>query len=411
MRVLMGFAEAVPAPEVALNLHDHGFDVTAFARTDSGCPLGALSFVKIVEVPPPERGVDQALDGLQQACQVADADLVMPLCDPSLWALDQLARNGGIPQGVRLLMPGPLAVRVALDKRLQIEAARAVGLRAPPTLFVEPRGSIADWDRFPCVAKPAEAVTIKHGRSGKGENMFFSETDQLANWCMQQCSGSYLVQPYIRGTGEGVFGVVRNGRVLAWSGHRRLRLNNPAGGAASAVEAQQTDAATRRQVQDFLRACHWEGMFMVEFLRDQAGTLWFMELNGRAWGSMALACRQGFNYPAWSAKMAVDPGFEPTIPEAIGECRVRHLGWEVLHLLFALRGPPMRALSPGWPPRRTALRQVLSYDGLSSFYNFHPRYPWFFVRDAVWHLRSILRGRLNFKRLVHHIARIISRPS
>ncbi|MGF1611918.1 MAG: hypothetical protein ACFCUQ_21140, partial [Kiloniellales bacterium] len=359
---------------------------------------------------PPERSIEQALDSLRQACQAADADLAMPLDDLSLWAFDQLAGNGGIPLNVRLLMPGPRAVQLALDKRLQIEAALAVGLRVPPTLIVEPGGSAPDWHRFPCVAKPAEAVTIEGGRSGRGKIMLFTEADQFASWCMDQCGAPYLVQPFVRGTGEGVFGMVRDGRVLGWSGHRRLRMMNPAGSGASACEAHQPDATTRRQVQEFLRACNWEGMFMVELLRDEAGTLWFMELNGRPWGSMALACRQGFNYPAWSVKMALDPGFEPTIPEAIGERRMRHLGLEIMHLLFVLRGPPTRALSTAWPRRRTAFREVLSYGGLSSFYNFHPRYPWYFLRDAVWRVRFLLRGRKRFMRLMRHVMRAEIRP-
>ena len=43
-------------------------------------------------------------------------------------------------------------------------------------------------------------------------------------------------------------------------------------------------------------------MFMLELLRDAAGTPWFMEVNGRPWGSMALAVRRGFDYPVWAVR-------------------------------------------------------------------------------------------------------------
>ena len=53
----------------------------------------------------------------------------------------------------------------------------------------------------------------------------------------------------------------------------------------------------------------WRGMFMLEFLRAKDGTAWFMELNGRPWGSMALARRSGLEYPAWALRQLNDSRF------------------------------------------------------------------------------------------------------
>jgi hypothetical protein len=49
----------------------------------------------------------------------------------------------------------------------------------------------------------------------------------------------------------------------------------------------------------FLKGCNWRGLFMIELLRDPSENLWFIEFNARAWGSMALARRLGFEYPAF----------------------------------------------------------------------------------------------------------------
>ena len=38
----------------------------------------------------------------------------------------------------------------------------------------------------------------------------------------------------------------------------------------------------------------------------RVGPAWFVELNGRPWGSMALARRQGLEYPAWQVTLALD---------------------------------------------------------------------------------------------------------
>ena len=51
---------------------------------------------------------------------------------------------------------------------------------------------------------------------------------------------------------------------------------------------------------------------MIELLRDRDGVAWFMELNGRTWGSLALARRLGLEYPAWAALDALGIAAPPS---------------------------------------------------------------------------------------------------
>jgi len=77
-------------------------------------------------------------------------------------------------------------------------------------------------------------------------------------------------------------------------------MMDPEGSGSSAC----TPIAVRPELRDavalMMARLEWEGLFMVELLGDEAGRAWFMELNGRAWGSMALARRMGLEYPAWA---------------------------------------------------------------------------------------------------------------
>ena len=124
-----------------------------------------------------------------------------------------------------------------------------------------------------------------------------------------------IVQPLIHGTGEGLFGHATKDGVVAWSAHRRVRMLNPQGSASSACESFPVDQGLIGPAERFLTGLGWRGLFMLEFLRDRAGTPWFMELNGRAWGSLALARRRGFEYPAWTVRAALDdwPRLWPTV--------------------------------------------------------------------------------------------------
>ena len=76
-----------------------------------------------------------------------------------------------------------------------------------------------------------------------------------------------------------------------------------------------------------------------------------MELNGRAWGSMALARHRGYSYPSWAVRAALDPRFRPAEPAAPPELTARHLGREIVHLgtVLARGGAPRLADHAGGP--------------------------------------------------------------
>lgn len=76
-------------------------------------------------------------------------------------------------------------------------------------------------------------------------------------------------------------------------------MMNPHGSGSSACVSFPVAEDLKLAIERFTRATGWLGIFMIEFLRDQSGIPWFVELNGRSWGSMALSRRQGLEYPAW----------------------------------------------------------------------------------------------------------------
>jgi hypothetical protein len=119
-----------------------------------------------------------------------------------------------------------------------------------------------------------------------------------------------------------------------------------------------------------------------------------MELNGRAWGSMALARRRGFEYPAWTVQAALDPGFVPTAPASPPDVLARHLGMELAHLAFVLRGPQSKALT-SWPRFWPTLRAMARPSRRNRLYNWRRSEPdvlaadtWSFVRFFA---RRVLR--------------------
>jgi hypothetical protein len=132
-----------------------------------------------------------------------------------------------------------------------------------------------------------------------------------------------------------------------------------------------------------MRAVGWNGLFMLEFLRGRDGTAWFMELNGRAWGSLALARRLGLEYPAWAAFDALGLPQVPRRACAPHEPLVcRHLGREIVHVMSVLRGPRSAALTD-WPSRWGTLRSVARVRRGERWYNWSARRPGVFVQDTL----------------------------
>jgi hypothetical protein len=392
-RVLIGFGEAVPAPEVIFSLLSAGHEVRVFARTGAGRWLRGLPIGQPMEITAPEKDAQAAIEGIGKAVATFRPEVLLALDDPALWLAASAARQGLIEGVVPAHATGTQAA-VALDKEAQIAAAQAAGLAVPRTLVVREPDDLRQAADFPAIMKPAMAVVSRDGRIVKGGARYlFSAEDAGGSAATSHLDCPMLVQPLIAGVGEGVFGFATDDGIAAWSGHRRLRMMNPHGSGASACEVNPPDEAIRARISEMMTAISWRGPFMIELLRDAAGRQWFMELNGRMWGSLALARRNGFEYPAWAVAHALDAGFSPARIECRGEREVRHLGREVLHLMHVARGPKSDFHRGDWPRFWPAVRTVLKPGRRSSFYNYDPDYPGFFVRDAWSTVRAALRPK------------------
>lgn len=370
--VCIGFSEALAAPEVAWSLLDAGFAVTVLARRRRNSSLRHSDHVEVIEITPPEEDLAAAQADIVRtlASKVSSAGLrgvLFPLDDVALWLFTRLE----CPAGWVLAGPPDSAVGFAFDKAMQMASARAAGLNVLPTLVANTVSEVLDADlQLPLILRPAYAVLARGGHLLKGRNWICATRAEL-DQAMNAWAGAWpmMVQPFIQGHGEGVFGLATDHGVLGWSGHRRLRMMNPHGSGSSACISQSVDADARLAVEQLIWAQGWRGLFMVELLRDHSGVLWFVEFNGRPWGSLALARRQGLEYPACAARIALEPN-APVHLELKAQHPVicRNVGREIMHLLFVLRGPKSRAFGD-WPPFWRTVWDLVRIGRHQCFYN------------------------------------------
>jgi hypothetical protein len=385
--VLIGFAEALPAAEVVFSLRAAGHRVSAFARAAAG-PLRHLPLEALHVMPDPGAdwagGASDWLRGLMDG--PGAPDLLLPLDDAGLWLA-----NAALPGDPRIAGARGDCAALALDKIRQFALAREAGLAVPATWHLRGPEDLPEDLPLPALIKPALALTAGAGGIDKGRTLYLMEPGDLprARALLAEATQPYVAQPLVAGSGTGVFGFATPGGVQGWSAHRRVRMMNPHGSGASACAPFPVEPALAARIEAFLTLAEWRGPFMMEFLQEPGGPTWFMELNGRMWGSMALARRQGFEYPAWAVAQAQAPDFAPP-PPAPGPALsgpVRHLGRELLHLLFVLRGPKSAFHRAHWPSFRESLAGVLRPAPRRQFYNHDPAHRGYMLRDALWTLR------------------------
>lgn len=374
--VLVGFAEAMSAPEVVWSLIDRGYQVAAFARRGRRSALRSSRQVKCFEITPPDVDANAALRELDALCQQSARNTrlaLFPLDDSALW----LARQVDCKAAVTLVGSSVRTIELALDKAAQLDVARKAGFAVPLTTVCATETQVRDAAKlFPVIIKPAKAAWEEQGRIRKGGIWICGNKEELDRAISQWAERMpVLVQPFISGTGEGIFGLATKDGVKAWSAHRRLRMMNPQGSGSSACISQEVDAELRDAAERFVQTSGWEGLFMIELLRDHVGRVWFVEFNGRAWGSMALARRQGLEYPSWQVDLAITGEADINAPTGKSESVVcKNLGREFMHLLFVLKGPKSSAIKP-WPSFLETLREVLCVRKGDALYNWRRSDP------------------------------------
>jgi predicted ATP-grasp superfamily ATP-dependent carboligase len=400
--VLIGFAEALSAPEVVWSLVDDGFKVVAFARRGRLSPLRYSRHVECHEICAPESSFEESVSELRALLNSlrARADrenlILLPMDDKAVYLSGRLS----LDSNWNLAGPAGDSADLALNKSLQVEAARHSGFAVPETLFV---GAAADILNarvdlpFPLILRPTECVPIYGGKLYKCPNWVCATYDELKAAVSQWAERvPLLAQPFIEGDGEGIFGLAAPDGIRAWSGHRRLRMMNPHGSGSSACISQLVTADLRQNAEALLKSVNWRGLFMIELLRDRSGKVWFVELNGRPWGSMALSRRQGLEYPAWQARLAINQecsaGMMPTSVRTGLVCR--NVGREIMHLLFVLKGAKSKAQTH-WPSFWNTLGNVLRIRKEDTFYNWRSDDRRVFIADCYCTLRdNLCRSRI-----------------
>jgi predicted ATP-grasp superfamily ATP-dependent carboligase len=263
--------------------------------------------------------------------------------------------------GALLVLPDHSSLLRAFDKEQTTRLAAELGIAVPATTIIGCRQEaqeVAASIRYPVVLKPRSSEEVgsfgkmrtggrpRYARDGMQFLAAYSEISARAS--------AVMVQEYVPGEGMGYFALMRHGELRAEFAHRRIRDVHPTGSGSAVRVSIAPNPEIRTASLAILSALKWHGVAMVEYRKQSGAAPVFMEVNGRFWNSLALACYAGVDFPALLAQMAEYGDAHSNMAYREG-VRCRWLLGDARHLAEVWIGPP--AGYPGNYPRR--LRTLL----------------------------------------------------
>ena len=283
----------------------------------------------------------------------------------------------------------------AFDKGRVIARAEACGVSVPSTQFPDSLAAChaaAEVVGFPCVVKArCSNVPTKTGFArdpGPGYAASHAELEDVVR-ARRQGEQWPLVQGWVAGQGKGVFALCDHGRVVAWFAHERLRDVQPSGSGSSLRRSAPTEARLRAPAERLLAALEWHGPAMVEFRDDGVHPPWLIEVNGRFWGSLALAIAAGVDFPLlWIRMLGGEAVTAP--PDYRDGVVVRWLWGDVKRFFHILRGRPRGYRAP-YPGRAQAVWELFGPQPAGTRSETWDRHdPWPAVGEWVEGLRELV---------------------
>jgi predicted ATP-grasp superfamily ATP-dependent carboligase len=326
--------------------------------------------------PDPHRDASAFVARISDIAREQDGTLVLPMTEATTLPLSA-DRDALLAAGGRVVLPAHADVLRAFNKEETVRLAASLGIAVPKTTVVcsaEEAHIAAQRATFPVVLKPRSSVeALSDGEMRiTGRPRYAQNAEELRTRYqeMSKTCSLILVQEFVDGEGAGYFALMHHGELRAEFAHRRIRDVHPTGSGSAVRISVEPDPQVRRASLAILQALHWHGVAMVEFRQVPGGLPVFMEVNGRFWNSLPLACYAGTDFPVLLAQMAERGDIQNQSPARIG-VTCRWLLGDFRHLVEIWRGAPDGYPRPYPGKLRTLFAVMAPVQG-----TFHDNFQW-----------------------------------
>lgn len=290
---LVGYAWCRTSYTFLRSLSRAGLRVSVADSMKTGMSQGSKFAVERYVHTNPRVDPEKFIEDISRILRDCNAHFYMPSHDEGQIVAQYRDR---LPEDVVIPLTTFEKLRLANDKMETARLASQLQVSTPeliPWSCPEDLGGID----FPVVIK------LRRGSGSKG--IFYAdnatEAIETVNKLIEQYNLSPerypVIQKRIYGQGWGVSCLYWEGKRIASFTHQRLREKTITGGTSTLRQSAHL-AAIEEDAYKILDHLNWHGLAMVEFKWDpETERSWFIEINPRLWGSIALAVGCGVDFP------------------------------------------------------------------------------------------------------------------
>lgn len=292
-------------------LHRAGWTVGVGTPDGTGMVAASASCARRHVVARPRGDGGAFVDGVRAA--VAEGAYAVVLGGGDDWMAALSTYRAAVPACVA--HPAVRVVAAGLDKVGLAERAAAAGLAAPRTQ-VATRAALAAWTG-PVVVKCRTHWAPGQAHLHRVEARRYPDAHAAADRVQRLAEAGFepVLQQPVDGRLGALIGLVVDGRLRGRVQQETSGLWPTPSGVSCRAETVPVDEQLAARADALLSGLSWSGLVELQFLRDSAGVPHLIDLNGRFYGSMALANAAGANLAdAWARQVLGLP--LPALPDA-----------------------------------------------------------------------------------------------
>lgn len=301
------------------SLGKQGIRVVCGAERKSALALHSKFISEAWVYPSPLEDVEVYVQAVtDKLSTMGDCPVIFCMSDNTLLPLAQ--HRDQIEAVGRLVLSETKDFNAAFDKALTLKLAGRLGVPTPRTFFIESQEALESalgQLAYPCIIKPRQSCLWVAGKGMRGKTEIADNREQareIAERVKSKTNVWPLLQERLTGQEFGIFGLWQDGQWQVKFAHKRLRSLDPMGGASCLRQSIAMPSDMAGYAEKLMAELKWQGPAMVEFKSDKPdGMPKLMEINGRFWGSLALAIASGVDFPYLAYLQACGQMIEPVV--------------------------------------------------------------------------------------------------
>jgi predicted ATP-grasp superfamily ATP-dependent carboligase len=293
-----GHSRAGLAVARSLACHNISFIVLTGKKN---CLAFYSSYVKyLLLAPSPENEPQAFLEYVLKVIQRYKIQLVIPVADRSILFFNIHRKN--FEDKTKIAMANSGAIRNVLDKRLNLQLAKQLGIPCPQQFDFKSSSQIPEMINtlgFPIVIKNPGASKDSTNRPFSFKVLYAGNEDELRYYIGKHCHEEVypLFQENVGGTIHNLCCFAIQGKIIALHEYISIRRHEGQGVLRKIIKPTPILV---KNVDKLLNALKWDGVAHIGFfVSNDESAHWYMETNGRFWASTEGSIQAGWDFPYW----------------------------------------------------------------------------------------------------------------